>query len=134
GYDGGYQTVQRFVAKLRGGQQPEASGIIITAAGEECQVDYGSGPMVRDPQSRKYRRTRLFVMTLGYSRKSVRLLVFRSSTRTWAELHEKAFRRLGGSCRALVLDNLKEGVLTPDIYYPTINPLFKDDSRSSCRT
>src|SRR5712691_7251007 len=69
GYGGGYQTVQRFVGKLRGGPQPEASGIIITAAGEECQVDYGTGPMVRDPQSGKYRRTRLFVMRLGYSRK-----------------------------------------------------------------
>ena len=126
GYDGGYQTVQRFVGKLRGGQQPEASGIIITAAGEECQVDYGTGPMVRDPQSGKYRRTRLFVMTLGYSRKSVRLLVFHSSTRTWAELHEKAFRRLGGSPRIVVLDNLREGVLTPDLYDPILNPLFKD--------
>src|SRR6058998_2244873 len=126
GYDGGYQTVQRFVGKLRGGQQPEASGIIITAAGEECQVDYGTGPMVRDPQSGKYRRTRLFVMTLGYSRKSVRLLVFRSSTRTWAELHEKAFRRLGGSPRIVVLDNLREGVLKPDLYDPILNPLFKD--------
>ena len=82
--------------------------------------------MVRDPQTGKYRRTRLFVMTLGYSRKAVRLLVFRSSTRTWTELHETAFRRLGGSCRVLVLDNLKEGVLTPDIYDPTLNPLFKD--------
>jgi len=126
GYDGGYQTVQRFVGKLRGGPQPEPSGIIITAAGEECQVDYGTGPMVRDPQSGKYRRTRLFVMTLGYSRKSVRLLVFRSSTRTWAELHEKAFRRLGGSPRIVVLDNLREGVLTPDLYDPILNPLFKD--------
>jgi transposase len=36
------------------------------------------------------------VLTLGYSRKSIRLLVFRSSSQTWAELHEKAFRRLGG--------------------------------------
>jgi len=126
GYDGGYQTVQRFVGKLRGHQQPEGSGIIITAAGEECQVDYGTGPMVRDPQSGKYRRTRLFVMTLGYSRKSVRLLVFRSSTRTWAELHEKAFRRLGGSPRIVVLDNLREGVLRPDLYDPILNPLFKD--------
>jgi transposase len=99
GYEGGYQTVQRFVLKLRGASSPETSGIIHTAAGEECQVDYGTGPMVRDPLSGKYRRARLFVMTLGYSRKSVRLLVFRSSTRTWAELHEKAFRRLGGSCR-----------------------------------
>src|SRR2546425_12234621 len=82
--------------------------------------------MVRDALSGKYRRTRLFVMTLGYSRKSVRLLTFRSSTRTWAELHEKAFRRLGGSPRAVVLDNLREGVLTPDIYDPTLNPVFRD--------
>jgi transposase len=126
GFSGAYNTVKRFVGKLRGAQQPEAVGIIITGPGEEAQVDYGTGPMVRDPQTGKYRRTRLFVMTLGYSRKAVRLLVFRSSTRTWAELQETAFRRLGGSCRMLVLDNLKEGVLTPDIYDPTINPLFKD--------
>jgi transposase len=126
GYDGGYQTVQRFVGKLRGAQTREAVGIILTAVGEEAQVDYGTGPMVRDPQSGKYRRTRLFVMTLGFSRKSVRLLVFRSSTRTWAELHEKAFRRLGGSPRVVVLDNLREGVLSPDLYDPILNPLFKD--------
>ena len=81
---------------------------------------------VRDPESGKYRRARLFVMTLGCSRKAVRLLVFRSSSRTWAELHEKAFRRLGGCCRVVILDNLREGVLTPDLYDPTLSPLFKD--------
>jgi transposase len=82
--------------------------------------------MVRDPHSGKYRRTRLFVLTLGYSRKSVRLLVFRSSSQTWAELHEQAFRRLGGCTRVVVLDNLREGVLTADIYDPTLNPLYGD--------
>jgi transposase len=56
----------------------------------------------------------------------VRLLVFRSSAHTWAELHEKAFRRFGGSVRIVVLDNLREGVLTPDIYEPTLNPLYRD--------
>lgn len=126
GFTGGYLSVQRFVRKLRGSLGPEPAGIIFTGPGEECQVDYGTGPMVRDPQSGKYRRTRLFVMTLGYSRKAVRLLVLRSSSRTWAELHETAFRRLGGSCRVLVLDNLREGVIEPDIYDPTLNPLFKD--------
>ena len=104
GFAGGYQAVKRFVRKLRGPQRPEAAGIILTAPGEEAQVDYGSGPMVRDPQSGKYRRTRLFVLTLGYSRKSVRLLAWRSSARIWAELHEKAFRRLGGCPRVVVLD------------------------------
>src|SRR3989442_14163432 len=74
--------------------------------------------MVRDGHRSKHRRTRLFVLTLGYSRKSVRLLVFGSSSQTWAELHEKAFRRLGGVTRVVVLDNLREGVLKPDIYDP----------------
>ena len=126
GFQGGYQSVRRFAYKLRGAQVPQARAVILTAPGEEGQVDYGSGPMMREPQSNKYRRTRLFVLTLGYSRKAIRLLVFRSSTRIWAELHEKAFRRLGGAPRILVLDNLREGVLVPDIYDPTLNPLYRD--------
>ena len=126
GFAHSYQSVKRFVNKLQPRVAPQARPVIITAPGEEAQVDYGTGPMVRDPQSGKYRRTRLFVMTLGYSRKSVRLLVFRSSSRVWAELHEQAFRRLGGSVRIVVLDNLREGVLTPDIYDPTLNPLYRD--------
>src|SRR5437899_2470361 len=126
GFTAGYQSVRRFVRKLHPSQSPEARVVIETAAGEECQVDYGDGPMVREPLSGKYRRTRLFVMTLGYSRKSVRLLVFRSSSQIWAELHEKAFRRLTGVTRVVVLDNLREGVLTPDIYDPALNPLYRD--------
>ena len=126
GFPAGYASVRRFVSTLR--QQPagEARVVIATAPGEEAQVDYGDGPMVRDRASGKYRRTRLFVLTLGYSRKAVRLLVRQSSTQVWAELHERAFRRLGGSVRVVVLDNLKEGVLTPDIYDPTLNPLYRD--------
>ena len=83
---------------------------------QEAQVDYGTGPTIRDPNSGKYRRSRLFVMTLGYSRKCVRLLTFQSSTRIWAELHERAFRKLGGAVKIIVPDNLREGVLKPDIY------------------
>src|SRR5882724_3619255 len=126
GFNGGYQTVKRFVRKLRGNQPPQPRAVIITAPGEESQVDYGTGPMVRAPQTGKYRRTRLFVLTLGCSRKAVRLLSFRSSSRIWAELHEKAFRRLGGATRIVVLDNLGEGVLVPDIYDPALNPLYRD--------
>jgi len=126
GFAHSYQSVRRFVNKLQPSVVKEARAVIITEPGEEAQVDYGTGPMVRDPQTGKYRRTRLFVMTLGNSRKAVRLLTFQSSTRIWAELHEKAFRRLGGSVRIVVLDNLREGVLTPDIYEPTLNPLYRD--------
>jgi hypothetical protein len=43
------------------GRRSEARAVIHTAPGEEAQVDYGDGPMVRDPKTGKYRRTRLFV-------------------------------------------------------------------------
>jgi len=126
GFGAGYASVKRFVGKLRGTTAAEACVVIRTAPGDEGQVDYGEGPMVRDVATGKYRRTRLFVMTLGHSRKSVRLLTRRSSTQIWAELHEQAFRRLGGTPRIIVLDNLREGVLSPDIYDPTLNPLYRD--------
>jgi hypothetical protein len=48
------------------------------------------------------------------------------SARVWAELHEKAVRRLGEATRLVVLDNLREGVLTPDRYDPALNPLYRD--------
>src|SRR6202140_1752539 len=125
-FTGAYESVKRYVRRLRGTQSPEARAIIQTAPGEESQVDYGTGPMVRDAQTGKYRRTRLFVLTLGFSRKCVRLLCFHSGARVWTELHEQAFRRLGGATRVVVLDNLKEGVLTPDVYDPSVNPLYRD--------
>jgi len=68
-FPGRYASVKRFVAKLRTQASPDARVVITTAVGEEAQVDYGDGPMVRDPQTGKHRRVRLFVLTLGYSRK-----------------------------------------------------------------
>src|SRR5207247_10378994 len=92
GFAAGYASVRRYVRRLRRRPAPEAYTTITTAPGEEAQVDYGEGPMVRFSATGKYRRTRLFLFTLGYSRKSVR--TFHSSTRTWAELHEPASQRL----------------------------------------
>jgi len=126
GFTARYASVKRFVRKLLGTRTPEPRCVIATAPGEEAQVDYGTGPMVRDPETGKYRRTRLFVLTLGFSRKSIRLLTFKSSSRIWAELHEEAFRRLGATPKVIVLDNLREGVLKADIYDPVLNPLFRD--------
>jgi transposase len=126
GFPGRYASVRRFVAVLQAAAPPEPAAIITTAAGEEGQVDYGEGPMVRHPEHGRYVRTRLFVFTLGCSRKSVRLLTWKSSSQRWCELHEEAFRRLGGSPRVIVLDNLREGVLTPDVYDAALNPLYRD--------
>jgi len=126
GFTARYASVRRFVAKLRGAATPEARVVIPTSPGQEGQVDYGEGPMVRWPETGKYRRTRLFLLTLAHSRKAVRLLMWKSSAPIWCALHERAFRRLGGTPAVIGLDNLKEGVLAPDIYDPAINPLYRD--------
>jgi hypothetical protein len=52
GFQAKCQSVRRFVHSLQK-TTPEARVVIETAAGEEAQLDYGSGPMVRDPQTGK---------------------------------------------------------------------------------
>jgi len=126
GFAGRYAAVQRFVRGLRRVHTPEARVVMATRPGEEAQVDYGDGPLVRDATTGKYKRVRLFLLTLAHSRKTVRLLTEKSSSKIWAQLHEEAFRRLGGVTATVVLDNLREGVIKPDVYDPTLNPLYRD--------
>jgi len=56
--------VKRFMARLRATAPLEARVVIVMAPGADAQVDYGEGPMVRDRESGKYKRVRLFVLTL----------------------------------------------------------------------
>ena len=123
GYDGAYNSVKRFVRRLCA-REPEQFDRLEFAPGEEVQVDYGEGAATRVPGTERYRKPRLFVMTLRYSRRSFRRVVWKSSQEIWARLHEQAWRYFGGSCRYVVLDNLKEGVIKPDLYEPELNPVY----------
>jgi transposase len=123
GYTGSYDAVKRLARKLRG-SDPKVSCRFETEPGAEAQVDYGEGALTRDPPSGKYRRPRLFVMTLGNSRHAFRKVVWKSSTEVWCRLHEEAFAYFGGAPRTIRLDNLKEGVIKPDIYDAQLNVLY----------
>ncbi|MCB2030158.1 MAG: IS21 family transposase [Rhodoferax sp.] len=123
GFDGAYNSVKRFAAGLRH-KAPEQFDRLSFAPGEEMQVDYGEGAPTRVAGTNRYRKPRLFVATLRYSRRSFRCVVWKSSQQVWAQLHEQAWRYFGGSCRYVVLDNLKEGVLKPDLYEPALNPVY----------
>ena len=48
-------------------------------------------------------------MTLRYSRRSFRQVVWNSSSEVWARLHEQAFRYFGGCPQYVVLDTLRKG-------------------------
>ena len=123
GFGGAYNAVKRFAAKLRR-REPQQFDRLSFLPGEEMQVDYGEGAPTRVPGTDRYRKPRLFVATLRYSRRSFRRVVWKSSQEIWARLHEQAWRYFGGSCRYVVLDNLKEGVLKPDLYEPELNPVY----------
>jgi transposase len=117
GFAGAYNSVKRFAARLQV-QEPQQFDRLSFLPGEEMQVDYGEGAPTRVPGTDRYRKPRLFVATLRYSRRSFRRVVWKSGQQVWAELHEQAWRYFAGSCRYVVLDNLKEGVLKPDLYEP----------------
>jgi len=117
-----YNSVKRFVRLLKR-NDPEQYDRLEFLMGEEAQVDYGQGAQTLH-SSGKYRRPRLFVMTLKYSGRAFRKVVWNSSKETWCQLHEEAFRYFGGCPQYVTLDNLKEGVIKPDIYEPDLNPLY----------
>ena len=122
GFASRYNSVKRFCRSLRQ-REPEQFDRLEFLPGEEAQVDYGEGALTLTATGR-YRRPRLFVMTLRYSRRSFRRVVWNSSSETWAHLHEEAFRYFGGCPQYVVLDNLKEGVIKPDLYEPELNRVY----------
>jgi transposase len=117
-----YNSVKRFVRTLKR-RDPERFDVLESAPGEEAQVDFGLGSLTLTVNA-KYRRPYLFVMTLKYSGKSFRKVVWKADQDTWARLHEEAFMAFGGSVAYVVLDNLKQGVIRPDLYAPELNPVY----------
>ena len=123
GFQSRYNSVKRFCRSVRK-SEPEQFDRLEFLPAEEAQVDYGEGALTLYPASSRYRRPRLFVMTLRYSRRSFRRVVWKSSSEVWARLHEEAFRYFGGCPQYVVLDNLKEGVIKPDIFEPELNRVY----------
>src|SRR5260370_1879133 len=79
GFASRYNSVKRFVATLRA-HAPERFDGLELLPGEEAQVDYGQGALTLiKPGTDKptYKRPSLFVMTLKYSGKSFRKVIWK---------------------------------------------------------
>ena len=74
--------MKRFVARLKA-REPERFDVLEFLVGEECQVDYGLGALTLWKPS-QYKRPCLFVMTLKYSGKSFRKVVWKTDQEAWA--------------------------------------------------
>lgn len=123
-------TVRRYIkAKFPETQGKNYTIPMFCLAGEEAQVDYGYAGLMKDPTSCKLRKSYAFVMTLSYSRYRYVEFSFKQDTRSWISSHIKAFKFFGGVPHAILLDNLKAGVISADIYDPTINKTYSEFER-----
>ena len=89
--------------------------------GREAQVDFGYLGLWPDPASGKARKLWAFCMVLSYSRHMFITVVPRIDQQTWIQAHVAAFAFFDGTPATLLIDNLKPGVLRPDLYDPQLN-------------
>ena len=127
GFTDSYQSVKRFVRKLRTAQ-PERIWRLECQPGEELQLDFGLGAPIDDGQGKR-RRSWVLRMVLSYSRKGYSEAVTRQDTETFLRCLENGLRNLGGSTLLLNLDNMKTAVLKADWFDPEINPKLADFCR-----
>jgi Mu transposase, C-terminal domain/Integrase core domain len=95
-------------------------------AGDEAQVDYGYLGLWTDSASGRRRKVWAFSMVLAYSRHLFVFPVLRMDQQAWVDAHLAAFGFFGACPRRIVLDNLRAGVIKPDIYDPKINRAYAE--------
>lgn len=97
--------------------------------GELAQVDFGRLGRWMDPVTGKQRILHAFIMVLVYSRHLFVQPVLSMDKAAWLRCHLRAFSFLGGVPSRIVLDNLKDGVLKPDVYDPQLNTAYAEMAR-----
>jgi len=111
GFGGSYWSVMRFVRRL-GNVRELPFRRLECEAGEEAQVDFGSGAPVVAGDGRR-RKAHVFRIVLSHSRKGYSEAVFGQNAENFIRCLEDAFHHFGGSVKTLVIDNLRAAVWTP---------------------
>jgi len=120
GFTGSYYSVRRFVRRFE--QRTELPmRRMECAAGEEVQVDFGSGAAIVAADGSR-RRPHVFRVVLSYSRKGYSEVVLRQTTESFLRCLENAFVHFGGVPQRVVLDNLRAAVTQADWFDPELNP------------
>lgn len=121
------RSINRYIEK-EFPKIPRSTIHMKTEAGQEGQVDFGHVGTMQDI-SGKSRKLYVFVMTLSHSRYRYVEFTFSQDQVSWAQLHISAFNFFGGVPARIILDNLKAGVIKPDIYDPILNETYSELSR-----
>jgi transposase len=123
GFTGKYHSVRRFARRLLP-QQELPFRRLECGPGEEAQVDFGKGALIRDNNGPR-RRPHVLRIVLSYSRKAYSEVVSRQTTEAFLRCLENAFWHFGGAPQRLVLDNLRAAVTKADWFDPELNPKMR---------
>lgn len=94
--------------------------------GQEIQVDYATVGRLINPLTGKKTTVYVFIGTLSSSRHKYAEFVFKQNQKSFVESHVKMFNFFRGLTKTITLDNLKAGVITPDLYDPMINRAYAE--------
>lgn len=94
--------------------------------GNQLQVDYAKVGMLYDPSLKRKRSVYAFIGTLSYSRHKYVEFVYKQDQKSFVESHVKMFDFFDGLTETIVIDNLKSGIIKPDLYDPTLNRSYSE--------
>jgi transposase len=123
GFSGAYDSVRRFVYKLRK-SDPKRVWRMECEPAQEAQIDYGTVRALENDKGHLC-KVHIFRITLSHSRKSYTEAVRHQTTESFIRSLENAFRHFGGVPRRLCMDNLKAAVQKADWFDPQINPKLR---------
>lgn len=122
-----YTTFKRF-AKAYGISKDAKNSTcrIEIPPASQIQVDYAKVGYLNDPLANKRRTVYAFIGTLGYSRHKFIEFVYSQNQKSFTESHIKMFNFFQGITHSLRIDNLKSGVIKPDLYDPLFNRTYRE--------
>lgn len=126
GIEPSYPSVKRFVRSRIEPAAPRVTVRLECPPGRQGQVDFGKA---RVKLGDTLRSLWVFVLTLSFSRHRFVRFVERQDLATWIDCHVRAFEFFDGVPQTILLDNLKAGVVRPDLYDPTINRAYAELER-----
>lgn len=94
--------------------------------GLETQLDYGKVGYLQDRLQNKNRTVQAFCGLLSHSRLPFVQFVFSQNQQSFVQSHIDMFEFYGGATEFLSLDNLKSGVIKPDLYDPKLNKSYAE--------
>jgi transposase len=122
-----YSSFKRLARARQISAQAERSTCRIELPpGQQLQVDYGRMGLLLDPVSGRRRIVHAFIGTLSFSRHKFVEFVFSQDQQCFVKSHVTMFDFFGGVPKTTVIDNLKSGVLRPDLYDPTLNRAYAE--------